>query len=312
VPKYDAAGPDVDTLTTMTDFRGQVDVLAELPPQGLDLLQERLIRESGLFDQRISPSPWIYDLWGKQEGTIISHIVFGFPRSLSDHREPLRHALFDDWADLIEPLRTQATEIYGYIQGRTTRLMLARLEPGCSLRPHMDDDLASQVPHKIHIPLVTHEDAGLWIDGNRYHLPRGYAYEVNNRTLHWADNLSDTPRIHLIFDYWEAASDQSPLTGTSRFAKTARFDQILATADDMTWGFEEGTFDLLRAPAPRHALKCFLESCEHVFQLDALCATLRLAADQHTPDWALERDALRTITGLREAGAITIEGAVAG
>ena len=37
------------------------------------------------------------------------------------------------------------------------------------------------------------------------YLPRGAAYEINNKLLHGGCNRSSIDRIHLIFDYFEAA-----------------------------------------------------------------------------------------------------------
>jgi hypothetical protein len=70
---------------------------------------------------------------------------------------------------------------------------------------HIDKSPSAEVPHKIHIPVVTNPDVRFLIDQGEYVLERGRAYEVNNRRPHEVRNNSGEDRLHLIFDYFDAA-----------------------------------------------------------------------------------------------------------
>ena len=70
---------------------------------------------------------------------------------------------------------------------------------------HMDENPSAIVPHKIHVPIKTDELAEFIEEKSSYYLKRGFAYEVNNRIAHGVKNKSENERIHLIFDYYDAA-----------------------------------------------------------------------------------------------------------
>jgi len=136
------------------------------------------------------------------------HIVLSFPKSLDSHREARVFDVWDRWSDVVRPIIDTAVSHYGYANGRSTRIMLARLLPGGKIARHVDSDEASRVPHKIHVPLITRPEVEFWIGKGTYYLEPGFAYEVNNRVEHGGCNPTDTERVHLIFDYYDAdASD---------------------------------------------------------------------------------------------------------
>jgi len=132
------------------------------------------------------------------------HIVFKFPISLHDHTHSDFRPIWDKYREAIEPIIAAVTPAYGYQNGKTCRIMLAKLKAGKDIKKHVDGMPASDVPHKIHVPLVTHSDVHFWAEDEAIHLARGAAYEVNNKVEHGGRNASDIDRIHLIFDYYEA------------------------------------------------------------------------------------------------------------
>jgi len=131
------------------------------------------------------------------------HIVFKFPVSLNDHRRSIFTPVWEKYRDAVEPILDAVTPWYGFSHGQTCRIMLAKLGAGKEISRHVDGMPASDVPHKIHVPLITHPAVEFWVDEEIAHLPRGAAYEVNNKLMHGGANRSGIDRIHLIFDYYK-------------------------------------------------------------------------------------------------------------
>ena len=131
------------------------------------------------------------------------HILFRFPERLSDWRTGQDRPLMNDWRSLLEPVLTQATESLGYARGDYPRIMLANMAPCGVIHPHRDTNASAKWPHKIHVPLTTNDKVRFFIEGKDYHFPEGEAVEVNNMGLHAVTNEGDTPRIHLIFEYYD-------------------------------------------------------------------------------------------------------------
>jgi hypothetical protein len=129
--------------------------------------------------------------------------VFQFPVDLHSHRQSVYAPLWDEWQQVLEPLIRHATAGYKYQRGRTARVMLARLLAGRDVSRHVDKSPSAAVPHKLHIPVTTNPQVRFLIGDGDYFLPRGRAYEVNNRKPHEVRNPSECDRVHLIFDYFD-------------------------------------------------------------------------------------------------------------
>ncbi|GAC1634387.1 MAG: hypothetical protein NVS9B10_30440 [Nevskia sp.] len=132
------------------------------------------------------------------------HLVFRFVSSLKDWRESQDLPLWPEWRERLLPVLRQATAPYGYANGVFPRVMLARMAPGGVIHPHRDGARAASWPHKIHVPLLTNPQVRFYIEPQDYHLEVGQAYEVNNLGAHAVVNEGATPRIHLIFEYYDA------------------------------------------------------------------------------------------------------------
>lgn len=130
------------------------------------------------------------------------HIVFRFISSVDDWRQHYDRPLWSQWRDRLEPLMRQATQPYGYREGKFSRVLLAKMPPGGLIHPHVDSNPAARWPHKIHIPIQTNEQVSFYIGKTPHHLEVGQAYEVNNLGEHAVANLGTTARIHLIFEYY--------------------------------------------------------------------------------------------------------------
>ena len=109
----------------------------------------------------------------------------------------------------------EAVEPYGYTRGMFPRVMLARMAPGGIIKPHRDANPAAKWPHKIHVPLLTNERVTFYVDGVPYKFAEGEAVEVNNMGVHAVTNEGDGDRIHLIFEYYDAAQPAPEWVGPS-------------------------------------------------------------------------------------------------
>jgi len=132
------------------------------------------------------------------------HVVFRFVANMRDWRESYDRPLWDEWRPVLQPVLDQATADYGYANGIFPRVMLARMAPGGVIHPHVDGARAASWPHKIHVPLMTNPGVRFFVDPRYYHLEADQAYEVNNLVPHAVVNEGSTPRIHLIFEYYDA------------------------------------------------------------------------------------------------------------
>lgn len=154
--------------------------------------------DDALWDQENSGKPNKFAVLDKTK-----HIIFRFVDSVHDHTRSRDFAIWGKWSGIITPVLRQATRYYGYSHGAFPRIMLAKIDPGGVIHPHVDAGPAAGFPHKIHVPVVTNNNVSFFINGRHYHLEVGMAYEVNNRVMHSVRNDGITPRIHLIFEYYD-------------------------------------------------------------------------------------------------------------
>lgn len=136
------------------------------------------------------------------------HIVFRFIDSPRDWRGSHDCPAWETWRGLLEPVLQQAVAKYGYTRGEFPRVMLARLPAGEVIKPHVDANPAAKWPHKIHVPLATDPQVVCCFGGMQHHFPLGEAVEVDNLGPHWVHNGSAVDRIHLIFEYFDAAQPE--------------------------------------------------------------------------------------------------------
>jgi hypothetical protein len=94
-------------------------------------------------------------------------------------------------------------KILDSFKAKVTRVRLAYLAPGFSLKPHIDYDPAYIT--RYHIPILTHPLCRMYTTRNdhiesTHFAADGRVYFLNAGIKHWADNLSDQARVHLIVD----------------------------------------------------------------------------------------------------------------
>lgn len=133
-----------------------------------------------------------------------AHIVFRFISNMRDWRSAYARPLWAQWEDMLMPVMQAGTLDYGYANGIFPRVMLARMPAGGVIQPHRDANPAAKWPHKIHVPIQTSEHVLFRIDGQIHHIAEGEAVEVNNMGIHAVENRGTAPRIHLVFEYYDA------------------------------------------------------------------------------------------------------------
>lgn len=152
------------------------------------------------------------DVWARENATKpnkfgaldqTQHIIFRFVSSFEDWRQSYDAPLWQQWKPRIEPLLAQAIQPYGYANGAFPRIMLAKMAPNGIIHPHVDANPAARWPHKIHVPILTNPGVAFYVEPETYHFEVGQAYEVNNLGRHAVHNGGATPRIHLIFEYYD-------------------------------------------------------------------------------------------------------------
>lgn len=100
--------------------------------------------------------------------------------------------------DLAMPI---ATEVCSYHPALVPlRGEIVNLFPGKELVPHIDIHWFHKYSKRIHVPIYTNDQCAQIFESREYHLPVGYAYEINNRIKHSARNSGTTHRIHIIID----------------------------------------------------------------------------------------------------------------
>ncbi|MCA9792616.1 MAG: aspartyl/asparaginyl beta-hydroxylase domain-containing protein [Candidatus Eremiobacteraeota bacterium] len=184
----------------MAWFDGHVRDLGVVDEQLLGPLRRRALELSDFWAgaDRLKPNHFAcFD-------GVVEHIVFRYPQSQSDHRLSGDFPFYRKWASMIDPIIEASTTAYGFAHGQVSRIMLAKLLAGGELGVHVDAAPSAEVPHKIHVPLVTESQVVFVAEDQSYHLAAGRAWEVNNRVPHGGRNPSSIDRIHLIFDYFDA------------------------------------------------------------------------------------------------------------
>lgn len=177
----------------MTRFDAHIRDLGEVPRKAILSVTEKLSAS--------------HHLWASDETEFLTafvsteHIVFKFPDNYPLSHVPASYrGPWAEWEHLLAPIIEGAVRSLGFAEFETSKVMFTKLKPGGRIPTHSDENPSSVIPHKIHVPLVTHPKVILRVDGVPYHLQVGRAYELNNLLPHGVENDSDMERIHFIFD----------------------------------------------------------------------------------------------------------------
>ncbi len=130
----------------------------------------------------------------------VKHLTLRFINRRKNPYEYLQSDRWHSWKDLLLPLMNEIVAEYGYQKAVFPKVMLANLPSGSFIPPHIDGDSSGYVPHKIHLPIITNNEAFFFLEDRKYHFELGSAYEVNNGLKHTVINHGQTNRVHLIFE----------------------------------------------------------------------------------------------------------------
>lgn len=162
------------------------------------------VEEITLFYRSLSSKVWEIENAAKENQFACfhhtQHIIFRFIKSFKDHRVFYSNPIWEIAKPILEPVFAQVSAQYGYQNPVYPKAMLAKLQAGQMIDGHTDGAGSNLYTHKIHIPLVTHPDVLMCIDGHTEHLEVGKVYEVNNLVMHSVQNDSYLDRVHLIFE----------------------------------------------------------------------------------------------------------------
>jgi len=136
------------------------------------------------------------------------HIIFRFIPGNRDPAEFYSCPAWFSWQQHLRPVLDKVVAPFRFEKPVIAKAMLARLLAGHSINLHKDGAGSHERCHKIHVPLVSNEDATFRVGSTSCHLAVGRAYEVNNLVAHGARNAGKRDRVHLIFEVFEGARSQ--------------------------------------------------------------------------------------------------------
>ena len=104
--------------------------------------------------------------------------------------------------EVLEPVVDQALAPLRRPRGVVTRLALVRLRGGATIAPHVDAHAMAAKAHRIHVALSSTPSVEYKIDGRKFTMALGHAYDFNNRVRHSVKNKGRGHRMNLFIDYY--------------------------------------------------------------------------------------------------------------
>ena len=148
------------------------------------------------------------DVWGEQElrqqqfdvHNETRSILYVWTHPLGSYAAPdiLINRHIDELSEAVWASAERIKNTFGGIS-KIVRLMLAKVPPGGSIKPHFDGGNLTQI-HRCHHVITSNERVEFNIDINTYNFKEGEVFEFNNQKLHSVKNNGSTDRIHLICD----------------------------------------------------------------------------------------------------------------
>jgi hypothetical protein len=189
----------------------QTRYLATIPLDGprleKDLEQSASFRYSEAYSNYLIGGPWkscmLWAAGGDSGDGLLTNYEYGHSPAITEYGKQLPY---------LQDLITSTVDL--------TRLNFVRLAifSGSVIVPHRDLLELSGLPadkrtaHRLHIPLVTHENCFFSEDNVVYRMRAGEAWSFDASRVHAVASLSDTPRIHLIFDFVDRPGAGSLIT----------------------------------------------------------------------------------------------------
>jgi hypothetical protein len=135
------------------------------------------------------------------------HLTRAIPVAGALYRDIRVHALTDDWRRL-PSIASWLEKCCCELGGSLVQAMIARLNPGARIYPHIDSGQFYRGRDRYH--LVISSPAGCWFRSGEEAviMSEGELWWFNNALQHEVINLSpDRPRLHLIFDVSRGRED---------------------------------------------------------------------------------------------------------
>lgn len=86
------------------------------------------------------------------------------------------------------------------VPGDLRRVRLLALQPGAKIGVHTDEPEGTTREARLHIPIVTNEQATFTVSGEDVAMAPGDLWWLNVYLPHSARNLGSEPRVHLVID----------------------------------------------------------------------------------------------------------------
>ena len=110
--------------------------------------------------------------------------------------------------------------------GTLGRATLVTLLPKCRVFPHVDTGAYYRIRDRFHLVLSSPGGSRLTAGDETVVMREGECWVFNNKIRHWADNPSEVPRVHLIFDllfapgrgYYSLPADHADKSGNAAAA----------------------------------------------------------------------------------------------
>lgn len=107
-------------------------------------------------------------------------------------------ASWQGWGDKFEPIARDLMAQF-YPDCTMAGIGMFVLEPGQTHPAHRDVQPTNWIT-RVHVPIVTNEDATTIMDDGAHYMEVGTAYRFNTLATHAVFNYGSTYRAHLVFD----------------------------------------------------------------------------------------------------------------
>jgi hypothetical protein len=215
-------GPALDLLASLTDEdwetnRIRQDLLTASPHR--NTTRSIILKYNWLPYQR----PWgmrtmreLVEAWCRQENVPSDNLI---PEL--EHETDQGHVnVFPQWKTMgpvIAPLVDQATAYLNAPRGIATRIAIVEMVPNGKIAPHVDGQAHAAAAHRLHIPLISPPGVEYKIDGKKFRMEVGQAYDFNNRKQHGVRNKSPRPRVNILVDFLPNPGPPMPTALPPRF-----------------------------------------------------------------------------------------------
>lgn len=96
------------------------------------------------------------------------------------------------------------------------RCLLARLNPGATIAPHVDRADYFSRTVRIHVPIFTDPAVLMVCRGRAFHMREGEVWALNNSNQHAVLHDGTRPRTHLICDFLPTPELEAPILSGER------------------------------------------------------------------------------------------------